>query len=215
MAIVLPLVGYFVYKFISSNSEASSPRRLLGAVIGSYAGINAAALCAGIELGLQPLLFHTASGTPLYAPYGLATSVPAMLGAHLLVAGPVEALVTGLVVFYLQRAHSSLLQADVQAKGEGKRWVLWGGLAAAGAGHSDRAAGLRHGLGGVGAGRAQDYGLERHTSRIAETGGLVAGSAAGLRLPQDGGGHRLYPVRLRGHGADRLSALDGRALAYT
>jgi cobalt/nickel transport system permease protein len=130
MAIVLPLVGYFVYKLISSNSTASSPRRLLGAVLGSYAGINAAALCASIELGLQPLLFHTASGIPLYAPYGLATAVPAMVIGHLLVAGPVEALVTGLMVFYLQRAHSTLLQSDVQAKGEGKRWVLWGGLAA-------------------------------------------------------------------------------------
>ena len=130
MAIVLPLVGYFVYKLISSNSEASSPRRLLGAVLGSFAGINAAALCAGIELGFQPLLFHTAGGTPLYAPYGLATAMPAMVIGHLLVAGPVEALVTGLVVFYLQRSHSTLLQADTQAKGEGKRWVLWGGLAA-------------------------------------------------------------------------------------
>ena len=130
MAIVLPLVGYFIYKLISSNSAASSPRRLLGAVLGSYAGINAAALCAGIELGLQPLLFHTSGGAPLYAPYGLATAVPAMVGGHLLVAGPVEALVTGLAVFYLQRSHSTLLQADTQAKGEGKRWVLWGGLAA-------------------------------------------------------------------------------------
>ncbi len=130
MAVVLPLVGYFVYKLISSNSEASSPRRLLGAVIGSYAGINAAALCAGIELGLQPLLFHTASGTPLYAPYGLAAAVPAMVGGHLLVAGPVEALMTGLAVFYLQRSHSTLLQTDSQTRGEGKRWALWGGLAA-------------------------------------------------------------------------------------
>ena len=130
MAIILPMVGYFVYKLISSNSAASSPRRLLGVVLGSYAGINAAALCAGIELGLQPLLFHTAGGTPLYAPYSLATAVPAMVGGHLLVAGPVEALVTGLVVFYLQHAHSSLLQTNAQAKGEGKRWVLWGGLAA-------------------------------------------------------------------------------------
>ena len=30
MAIVLPFVGYFIYKFISANSEATSPRRLIG-----------------------------------------------------------------------------------------------------------------------------------------------------------------------------------------
>jgi cobalt/nickel transport system permease protein len=53
-----------------------------------------------------------------------------MVVGHLLVAGPVEVLVTGLVVFYLQRAHSTLLETDVQTKGEGRRWALWGGLAA-------------------------------------------------------------------------------------
>ena len=83
MAIVMPLVGYFIYKVISSNSDALSPRRTIGAVIGSYIGIVAAAACAGIELGIQPALFHTASGTPLYAPYALGVAVPAMLIAHM------------------------------------------------------------------------------------------------------------------------------------
>jgi cobalt/nickel transport system permease protein len=130
MAIVLPLVGYFVYRLVSSNAEASSPRRLLGAVLGSYAGINAAALFTAVELGLQPLLFHAADGTPLYAPYNLATALPSVMAGHLLVAGPAEALVTGLVVFYLQRSRSSLLVAGEPSKKEGRRWWLWGALAA-------------------------------------------------------------------------------------
>jgi len=130
MAIVLPLVGYFVYKLISGNSEAASPRRLWGAVLGGYAGINAAAIFTAIELGLQPLLFHAADGTPLYAPYNLATALPSVMAGHLLVAGPVEALMTGLVVLYLQRSHSSLLQAGEHSKSEGRRWTLWGALAA-------------------------------------------------------------------------------------
>jgi cobalt/nickel transport system permease protein len=128
MAIVMPLVGYFIYKVISSNSDALSPRRTIGAVIGSYIGIVAAAVCAGIELGLQPLLFHTASGTPLYAPYGLSVAVPSMVFAHMVVAGPVEAVVTGGVVVYLQRTHSSLIKADAPKKKEGKLWLLWGAL---------------------------------------------------------------------------------------
>ena len=128
MAIVMPLVGYFIYKVISSNSDALSPRRTIGAVIGSYIGIVAAAACAGIELGLQPLLFHTASGTPLYAPYGLSVAVPSMVFAHMVVAGPVEAVVTGGVVVYLQRTHSSLIKADAPKKKEGKLWLLWGAL---------------------------------------------------------------------------------------
>jgi cobalt ECF transporter T component CbiQ len=102
---------------------------LFGAVAGGYVGINAAALFTSVELGLQPLLFHTSNGTPLYAPYNLATALPAVMAGHLLVVGPVEALVTGMVVLYLQRSHSTLVQTG-GTPGDGTRWILWGGLAA-------------------------------------------------------------------------------------
>ncbi len=128
MAIVLPLVGYFIYKIISANAGAASPRRLLGAVVASYVAIVAAALLAGIELGIQPALFHTVDGTPLYAPYGLSVALPAMLVGHLLIAGPVEAAVTGGILAYLQRAHSSLIKAPGSTGKEGLLWFLWGGL---------------------------------------------------------------------------------------
>lgn len=128
MAIVMPMVGYFIYKVISSNSEATSPRRILGAVMGSYIGIIAASAVAGIELGLQPTLFHAANGTPLYAPYTLSVALPSMLIAHLAVAGPIEAVVTGGVVAYLLRTHSTLIKVDTAGKKEGKLWVLWGAL---------------------------------------------------------------------------------------
>jgi len=99
MAFIAPFVGYGVYKlmlFLKLNKVVSSS-------IGAYIGINAAALTAGLELGLQPVLFHTANGTPLYFPYGLNISIPAMLFAHLTVAGIVEAVITGLVIHYLEK----------------------------------------------------------------------------------------------------------------
>jgi cobalt/nickel transport system permease protein len=125
MAIVLPFVGYMVYKLISGSSETTSPRRLLGAVVGSYMGIVVASLVVGIELGIQPALFHAADGTPLYAPYGLAVAIPAMLIGHLAIAGPVEAIVTGGVFAYLQRTRSSLVKADITQKRGGKLWPVW------------------------------------------------------------------------------------------
>jgi cobalt/nickel transport system permease protein len=128
MAIVMPLVGYFVYKVISSNSDSTSPRRIFGAVLGGYIGIVAASVVAGIELGLQPTLFHAANGTPLYAPYGLGVALSSMLSAHLAIAGPIEAVVTGGVVAYLVRTHSSLIKTDAPGKKESKLWVLWGAL---------------------------------------------------------------------------------------
>ena len=106
MAFVLPFVGYYVYKLISSGSPSGSRRRIIAAGTGAYAGICAAALAAGIEFGLQPLFYHTANGQALYCPYGLNVAVPAMLIGHLLVFGWVEVIVTALVVKYLQKESS-------------------------------------------------------------------------------------------------------------
>jgi len=41
----------------------------------------------------------------------------------LVIAGPVEAVVTGSVIVYLQRTHSGLIKADVPKKKEGKLWL--------------------------------------------------------------------------------------------
>jgi len=47
--------------------------------VGGWVGVTLAAFFAGVEFGIQPLLFHTADGAPLYAPYPLAVSIPAMV----------------------------------------------------------------------------------------------------------------------------------------
>jgi cobalt/nickel transport system permease protein len=103
MAFVLPFVGYYVYKSISYNAPIDSKRRVIAAGVAGYIGINVAAFLAGVEFGLQPLLYHTANGQSLYCPYGLNVAVPVMLGEHLLIFGWVEGMVTALVVKYLQK----------------------------------------------------------------------------------------------------------------
>ena len=109
MAFVLPFVGYYIYRLISVGSRPQSRRRIIAAGIAAYAGINAAALCAGIEFGLQPLLHHTVDGRALYCPYGLNVTVPVMLGEHMLIFGWVEVIITALVIKYLQKQDASLL----------------------------------------------------------------------------------------------------------
>ncbi|HEY3831091.1 MAG TPA: cobalt transporter CbiM [Acidimicrobiia bacterium] len=112
MAFVMPMVGYGVYWLLAHRSALTAPRRAFAAGLGGYIGLNVAALCAAIELGLQPTLFHSANGTPLYAPYHLTQTIPAMLLAHLTVAGGVELLLTAGVVAYLQRANLPLLRIN-------------------------------------------------------------------------------------------------------
>jgi cobalt/nickel transport system permease protein len=109
MAIIGPLVGYQVYRLLTRRLPATSPRRALAGGVAAYLGINAAALAAAVELGVQPDLFHAADGSPLYAPFHLAQTIPAMLLAHLTVAGFVEAALTAGVIAYLLRANPDVL----------------------------------------------------------------------------------------------------------
>jgi cobalt/nickel transport system permease protein len=112
MAIVMPLLGYAVYRALTRRVALESPRRAFAAGMGAYVGLNAAALLAAIEFGLQPVLFHRADGTPLYAPFHFAQTIPAMLAAHLSVAGGVEFALTAGVFAYLQRANRPLLRLN-------------------------------------------------------------------------------------------------------
>ncbi len=119
MGFVLPFVGYFVYRVISWRSQLGARRRWIGAAIGAYVGINMAALVAAIEFGIQPYLFHTATGAPLYCPYGLTQTIPAMLFAHSLIAGPVEAVITGGVVAFLGKYHPEVFKLNPYERSEG------------------------------------------------------------------------------------------------
>ena len=109
MAIVGALVAYAIYRVIAAGAAITSKRRVVAAAIAGYLAINAAALLAAIEFGIQPALFHDASGTPLYAPYPLSIAIPAMMIGHLTFAGLAEAVIAAGLVAYLQAADPALL----------------------------------------------------------------------------------------------------------
>jgi len=110
MAIAGSLASYAIYRVISGRAPLDSPRRIFAAALAGYVSVNISALLAAIEFGIQPLLFHDASGAPLYAPYPLHIAIPAMMIGHLTVAGIAELIVSAGVVAYLQRAEPSLLR---------------------------------------------------------------------------------------------------------
>jgi len=110
MAFVEVFAGYYLYKIISGPSPIVSARRVVAAGIAGYAALNIAALSTAVMFGIQPLLHKTVSGQSLYCPYGLGTAIPVMVGEHMLIFGLVEALVTALVVKYLQKQDPSLLE---------------------------------------------------------------------------------------------------------
>ena len=115
MAVVIPYVSYSIYQIFAKNTALKSSRRVLGAALGGWAGVTVSAFLAGIEFGLQPLLFHAADGSPLYAPFPLSIAVPAMVIPHMLVASVVEGVLTALVVAYLQRSNIEILGSSKKA----------------------------------------------------------------------------------------------------
>jgi cobalt/nickel transport system permease protein len=124
MAVVIPFVGFYLYRLIGGDAPSSS-RRVISAGVASYVAIVAGAICAGFEFGIQPYIAHTASGQALYAPYKLSVAVPAMALEHLLFFGFVEAIVTMGVVAALTRTEPGLLEMKPAAKS--LRW-LWAGI---------------------------------------------------------------------------------------
>jgi len=110
MAIVGSLVAYGVYRLTAMKSDLRSRRRVWAAAMAGYFAINAAALLAAIEFGIQPALFHDGHGVPLYAPYSLHVAIPAMMIGHLTVAGLAEAAISAGMLSYLQRADLGLLR---------------------------------------------------------------------------------------------------------
>lgn len=121
MAIVMPYVGYSVYRLLAGGSELHSSRRLYAAGLGAYCGLLAAALLNAVELGVQPLL-HTANGAAQYAPYGLKTTIPAMVGSHALIVGPIEAAFTIGVFAVLRRQSPELFAAGTAPPR--RRWLV-------------------------------------------------------------------------------------------
>ncbi len=134
MAVVVPYVSFAIYQAIGAKQPVEARRRVVGAFLGGWVGLTVAAFFAGIEFGIQPALFHTADGTPLYAPYGLSVSIPAMVIPHLLVASVIEGVLTALVVGYLQRTNRAVLEVTAnpavaaEAGRFGRLRALWVGL---------------------------------------------------------------------------------------
>ncbi len=109
MAIAGSFAAWAIYRLVSLGAAAESRRRVVAAALAGYGAINLSALLAAIELGIQPMLFHDATGAPLYAPYPLHIAIPAMMIGHLTIAGVAEAVMSAGLFSYLRRSEPGLV----------------------------------------------------------------------------------------------------------
>ena len=108
MAFIMPFTAYYIFKLIKTIIP-NKKGEYLGTFLGGYISVNIAALFAGIELGIQPLLFKDSLGLPLYSPYGLSISIPAMTIPHLLVVVVLEGIITLGAYSYIKKASPEII----------------------------------------------------------------------------------------------------------
>ena len=93
-ALTLGLVAAWVtwggYRLLRGLGET------LAVVVATWLGIMSAALVLALVLGLQPVIAQAPDGTPLFFPFGVAVTLPALLVPHALIAAG-EAALTVLV----------------------------------------------------------------------------------------------------------------------
>lgn len=102
--------------------------RGLAVFAGTFAGVMTAALVLAVVLGVQPALAHRPDGTPLFFPFGLSVTLPAVLLPHLAV-GVGEGALTLLVFRFLGRLNGAGDPVPAEARpagsaaagGEGER----------------------------------------------------------------------------------------------
>lgn len=114
MAVVMPFASYLVFKLIKGDAK-SGTRFYLAAFLAGWFGLSVAAVLAGFEFGIQPMIASGPDGRPLYAPYPLSVAVPAMALEHMLVFGIVEGMVTVLILKYFVKHESELVYATKEA----------------------------------------------------------------------------------------------------
>ena len=108
MAFIMPFTAFYLFKLMKKIIP-SKKGEYFGAFLGGYISVNIAALVTAIEFGVQPLLFKDSSGLPLYSPYGLSVSIPAMTIPHLLVVGILEGIITLGAYSYIKKASPEII----------------------------------------------------------------------------------------------------------
>ena len=111
MAFIMPFTAFYI-----KNLFRNQKGEYIGAFLGGYISVNVAALFAAVEFGVQPLLFKDFLGLPLYNPYGLDISIPAMMIPHLLVVGILEGIITVGAYSYIKKSSPDLIYKEKVSK---------------------------------------------------------------------------------------------------
>ncbi|MGV8984079.1 cobalt transporter CbiM [Clostridium sp.] len=115
MAFVAPFIGYYTYNLIKVKIK-SDKGNYVAIFISAYLALNTAALFTAVEFGIQPLLFVDKLGLPIYSPYPLNISIPAMLIPHLAIVGVLEGIITAGVYGFVKQVSPGIIYEGLKIK---------------------------------------------------------------------------------------------------
>ena len=110
MAVFMPFIAYYVFKFISNISKKRT-NLFLSSFLSGYISMVMGAVITAIEFGIQPLIASNADGKALYCPYPLKIALPVMAVEHLLLIGIIEGIITFLIIKYFYKNEPNLIYA--------------------------------------------------------------------------------------------------------
>ena len=101
MGFVASFVGFYTFKLLKEKTKFAP-------FIAGYISIVEASFVVAVVLGIQPI-FWSENGHPLYFPFDLKVTIPALVGAHMLFFGIVEGIFTQLIYNFLTKKEKVLI----------------------------------------------------------------------------------------------------------
>lgn len=95
---VASFVAFYTHKLLSNRVSNNIAWFTAG-----WSGIVAASVIVAVALGIQPLMGVDAAGHPIYFPFGLNVTIPAVIGSHVLFFGAAEGIATMLVMGFVEK----------------------------------------------------------------------------------------------------------------
>ncbi|GMT46053.1 MAG: hypothetical protein IEMM0006_1885 [bacterium] len=98
MGYVASFTGYYTYKLLKNKISDK-----LNYFISGWTSIVLASIVVAVVLGIEPYIAKDIHGVPIYFPYGLKITLPAIVGSHMLFFGIIEGIFTLFGVSYFKR----------------------------------------------------------------------------------------------------------------
>ena len=114
MGYVASFSGYYTYRILKNRVPEK-----VGYFLAGWVSIVLASFVVAVVLGIEPIIARDAEGVPLYFPYGLKVTIPAVVGSTLLFFGVLEGFFTLFGVSYFKRYLSEGYRPRLVVPGKG------------------------------------------------------------------------------------------------